>query len=88
MQVFCLCSRWVWYYNPLPMATVRLTVKELAEKRGISNPFMLAKETGLNYAACYKMWHGEQQRVDLKTLAKLCEIFSVKPGQLFEYKPD
>ncbi len=69
------------------MATVKLLVKEVAEKKGIENPFMLAKETGLNYAACYKMWHGEQQRIDLKTLARLCEVFGVKPGQLFEYKP-
>jgi DNA-binding Xre family transcriptional regulator len=70
------------------MATVRLLVKEAAEKKGISNPFMLARETGLNYAACYKMWQGDQQRIDLKTLARLCEAFGVKPGQLFEYRLD
>ena len=68
------------------MATVKLTVKEAAEKKGIANPFALAKETGLNYAACYKMWHGEQQRIDLKTLARLCEVLGVKPGQLFDYQ--
>jgi DNA-binding Xre family transcriptional regulator len=70
------------------MATIKLLVKEVAEKKGINNPFMLAKETGLNYAACYKMWHGEQQRFDLKTLARLCEVFEVKPGQFFGYQSD
>jgi DNA-binding Xre family transcriptional regulator len=70
------------------MATVKLMVREVAEKKGISNPFALAKETGLNYAACYKMWNGSQGRFDLKTLARLCEVFGVKPGQLFEYQPD
>lgn len=70
------------------MATIKLLVKELAEKKGLPNPFALAKVTGLNYAACYKMWQGEQQRIDLKTLARLCEVFEVKPGQLFEYRED
>ena len=67
------------------MATVKLLVKEVAEKKGISNPFMLSKATGLNYAACYKMWNREQQRIDLKTLARLCEVFGAKPGQFFEF---
>lgn len=70
------------------MATIKLVVKEVAERKGINNPFMLAKETGLNYAICYKMWQGNQQRVDLKTLARLCEVFGVKPGQFFEYQSD
>lgn len=70
------------------MATIKLLVREVAEKSGVKNPFMLAKETGLNYAACYKMWNGAQQRIDLKTLARLCEVFGVKPGQIFDYQPE
>lgn len=85
-QDFHLCSRARRYYNPLTMASVKLVVREMAERKGIKNPFVLAKETGLNYAACYKMWHGEQRRFDLDTLARLCEVFGVKPGQLFEYQ--
>ena len=65
-----------------------MLVKEVAEKKGVNNPFMLAKETGLNYAACHKLWKGEQQMIGLKTIARLCEVFEVKPGQLFEYQPD
>jgi DNA-binding Xre family transcriptional regulator len=70
------------------MARVKLAVKEVAEKRGILNPFMLSKSTGLNYAICYKMWSGNQQRVDLKTLARLCEALGVKPGQILDYQSD
>jgi DNA-binding Xre family transcriptional regulator len=69
-------------------ATVKLIVKEIAEKKGIKNPFMLQAATKLNYAACYKMWHGEQQRIDLQTIAQICEALNVKPGQLFEYQKD
>jgi DNA-binding Xre family transcriptional regulator len=68
------------------MATIRLVVKEVAEKKGVKNPFMLAKETGINYGTCYLLWQSRSTRVDLKTLARLCEVFGVKPGQLLEYQ--
>jgi DNA-binding Xre family transcriptional regulator len=67
------------------MATIKLMVKEVAERKGIPNPFVLSNRTGLNYASCYRLWNNNQQRVDLKTLALLCEVLEVKPGQLFEY---
>lgn len=65
------------------MAIIKLIVKEIAESNGIENPFALATKTGLNYAICYKLWNGEQQRIDLKTLATLCEAFSLEPGEFF-----
>lgn len=68
------------------MATIKLIVREVAEQKGITNPFALSNVTGLNYAICYKMWQGAQQRVDLKTLARLCEVLNIKPGQLFHYQ--
>jgi DNA-binding Xre family transcriptional regulator len=67
------------------MATVRLVVKAVAEKRGIESPFALSRATGLDYAICYKLWNKDQQRIDLRTIARLCEALGVKPGQLFEY---
>jgi len=67
------------------MAKIRFLVKEVAEKKEITNPFMLSSKTGLNYAICYKLWHGKQQRIDLKTIAVLCETLGAKPGDLFEY---
>jgi DNA-binding Xre family transcriptional regulator len=70
------------------MATVRLIVREVAERRGITNPFILSNRTGLNYAICHRLWSANPRRVDLKTLARLCEVLNVKPGQLFEFRPD
>jgi DNA-binding Xre family transcriptional regulator len=70
------------------MATLRLAVREVAEKKGVKNPFMLAQKTGLNYSICHRLWQGDQNRVDLKTLARLCEVLGVKPGQLFDYRQD
>jgi DNA-binding Xre family transcriptional regulator len=70
------------------MATIKLIVRKVAERKGIGNPFVLANKTGLGYAICYRLWNGNQQRIDLKTLVRLCEVLGVKPGQLFEYKVD
>lgn len=70
------------------MPTVKLIVQEVAKKKGIKNPFALAAATGLNYAICYRLWNGNQQRVDLKTLARLCTALDAKPGQFFDYKSD
>lgn len=67
------------------MGTVRLAVREVAESKGITTPFALSGLTGLNYAICHRLWQGKQQRIDMSTLAKLCDFLKVKPGQLFEY---
>lgn len=70
------------------MGTIRLKVRELAEKRGIATPFALARETGLNYAICHRLWRGDGKQVALETIARLCDGLKVKPAQLLEYTPD
>ena len=68
------------------MAKVRLIIRGIAEKQEIMNPFVLSSKTGLNYAICYKLWHEKQQRIDLKTIAVLCQTLNIKPGDLFDYQ--
>jgi len=70
------------------MATIRLAIRKAAERKGITNPYRLAKETRINYAVCHQLWQGTSKRVDLSTLARVCEVLGVKPGQLLEYHPD
>ncbi len=72
----------------IKMMKVRLIIRGVAEKKGILNPFALSSKSGLNYAICYKLWHEKQQRIDLKTIAVLCESLEVEPGSLFDYKKD
>lgn len=70
------------------MGNVTLRVKEVSESKGVNNPFALSQQSGLNYAICYKLWHGNQSRIDLSTLARLCDALKVNPGRLFEYEKD
>jgi DNA-binding Xre family transcriptional regulator len=70
------------------MGTIRLKIKEVAMQKGVKNPFALSQKSGLNYAIAYRLWHGEQRRIDLNTLERLCDALKVKPGLFFEYSPD
>jgi DNA-binding Xre family transcriptional regulator len=67
------------------MGIVRFTVKEFAERKGIGNPFVLSNVTGINYATCYSLWRGKQQRVDVGTLAVLCSELECQPSDLLAY---
>lgn len=69
---------------------MRLLVREVAEREGIRNALDLAQKTGLHYATVYRLWKGEAKRIDVETIDKLCTLFNVKPGQLFEHiaEPD
>jgi DNA-binding Xre family transcriptional regulator len=64
---------------------VLLKVRELAEKRGITNPLALSKRSGLAYANCWKIWHDQQTRIDLTTIDRLCEALDCEPGDFLVY---
>jgi DNA-binding Xre family transcriptional regulator len=66
---------------------VRLIVKEIAEKRGIKNPFALSKATGINYANCHKLWQGNQKMISVDTVDKLCEALGCTPNDLLVFTP-
>jgi DNA-binding Xre family transcriptional regulator len=68
------------------MNGIRFKVKEVAESKGIDNPFALSQKTGLNYAICYRLWHTPQKRVDISTLERLCDALKLTPGRFFEYE--
>jgi DNA-binding Xre family transcriptional regulator len=73
---------------PGDMSTLRLTIREVAEKEGITNPKELSERTGLYYESCRLMWNGTSRRVDLDSLKAICDALNVGPAQLFEYRRD
>jgi DNA-binding Xre family transcriptional regulator len=68
------------------MGIVSLQIAQAARRVGIQNPFALSKATGIGYAICYRMWKNGQSRIDLKTLARLCDALNCQPGDLFGYE--
>ena len=67
---------------------VELRVKEVAERKGINNPFSLSKESGIAYANCYKIWNGQQTMIGLDTLDRLCDALGCEPGDILVKVPE
>jgi putative transcriptional regulator len=48
----------------------------------------LAREAKVSYDTVKRLWYGTAKRVDLSTLASLCEALNCQPGDLFVYTGD
>jgi putative transcriptional regulator len=47
----------------------------------------VADGTGLAYGVVLDLFHDRSKRMDIATLAKLCDYFGVGPGEVFEWTP-
>jgi len=61
---------------------IELRVREVAEKKGISNPLSLSKESGIAYSNCYKIWNNQQKMVSFDTLDRLCDALGCEPSDI------
>ena len=68
--------------------TLRLIVREVAEREGITNPYELSKRARLPYETCRALWNENSNMIALKTLERLCTVLKVRPSQLIEYEPE
>jgi len=68
---------------------VRLNVAKLLKKRGMT-AYGLAKASGLPIASCYRLARpgGSFQRIEARTVDRLCKALRCRPGDLFVYRPD
>jgi DNA-binding Xre family transcriptional regulator len=67
---------------------IRLNVKDVAEREGISSPRELERATGISYATAHALWNGSPQMVQLETIELICTSLGVRPGQLFDFEPN
>ncbi|CUH97388.1 hypothetical protein P22_3516 [Propionispora sp. 2/2-37] len=58
----------------------------LGEKR--LNMSALAESTGLSRNTIFLLYHEKTERMDFKTLEKLCNALNCQPGDLLEYIPN
>jgi len=65
--------------------TVRLTVAELLDQKGWSTA-KFAEKARLNYNQALSIRRGAYNRIDLDTIARICEALEVTPGELFEFE--
>jgi len=68
--------------------SMKLIVKEVAQREGIRNPVELSQKTGIAYGSCHRLWKGTATMIGVETLERLCTAFKVWPNQLFDYQPE
>jgi putative transcriptional regulator len=61
-------------------------VSEMAGKRRM-RPADIAREGRILYDSARRLWYDDAKRLDLDTLAGLCEALDCQPGDLFEFRP-
>jgi DNA-binding Xre family transcriptional regulator len=68
--------------------TLRLIVREVAEREGIKTPYELSKLAGLPYETCRALWNEQSNMIALKTLERICTVLKVRPSQVIEFEPE
>ena len=48
----------------------------------------LQRRTGLSYVTLHHLYSDRSERVDFKTLDRICGALDVQPGDILEYRPD
>lgn len=61
---------------------IKNRLKELRESSGMSQE-ELAKKSGISRATLSKIENNEEVNVNTRTIAKLADVFNVKPSEIF-----
>ncbi len=48
----------------------------------------LAEGANIAYNTAHALYHGSSKRIDLDTLARICQLLEVQPGDIFVYVAD
>lgn len=61
---------------------VELQIRQVAEKRGITNAYQLQKATGWQPAMAARVWKGNLRMIALDTIDVLCRALDCDPADL------
>lgn len=64
---------------------VRWNVRAVAESRGIKTALELAEKANINRNTAIELMGGRPERVDRKTLTRICRALQCTPGDLLIY---
>lgn len=61
---------------------VKLTIRQAAEKKGITTAYQLQKAMNIPPAMAARLWKGEMKMIALSTLDALCEVLECEVSEL------
>jgi len=67
---------------------VRVAIREMAEKRGITSSYQLMKALNVPPSQAVKWFRNDMESISIQTLDKLCRALKCKPSDLLRYTPD
>lgn len=67
--------------------TVRLRVSEILTERGMTTAD-LAQKAGFSYNTALALVRNAYDRIGMDTIARVCDVLQVTPGDLFCYNRD
>lgn len=67
---------------------ITVTIKEQAEKRGITTAYQLQKAAGVQPTVAARWYRNDLKMIGMDSLDRLCAILKCKPNDLLRYEPD
>lgn len=68
--------------SPMSPMTVRLAVSEILDRKQMSTA-TFAERAKITYNQALALRRNAYRRIDLDTIARVCEVLDVQPGDLF-----
>ncbi len=62
-----------------------VTIRERAEKNGITTAYQLQKAMGISPTIAARLWRGDFDKIGMVTLDRLCRVLGCQPDKLFRY---
>lgn len=62
---------------------IKVKIKEIAQSKGIKNPYQLQKKAHLSPTNARNLFNNEITLISIETLGKLCEALDCEPNDLF-----
>ncbi len=67
---------------------IKITIREMAEKRGITTAYQLQKALEVQPSMAAKWWRNDLEKIGINTLDRLCTVLKCKPNDLLRFEPD
>jgi putative transcriptional regulator len=64
------------------------SIKEMAQRRGITTAYQLQKALNVSPSLAAKWFNNDLKMIGLDTLNRLCAVLNCKPNDLLKYQPD
>ena len=65
-----------------------VTIRERAEKHGITTAYQLQKAMGISPTIAARLWRGDFDKIGIGTLDRLCRVLRCQPDKLLHYVAD